>query len=975
MSCDPNKAIFGPLADQIRLVTNQQRIGRTVLNFDGTSGTHVDAGNVLNLNATPFTIEAWVYPRETGRQQGIVSKRGSSGGYTLSFSTTNDFFLALDNGTTTGIVSSSVPLVLNEWTHVAATFDNVNTIILYLNGIQISTGTVTVLPSAPTAPLLIGDDQTGVREFNGLIDDVRIWNDVRTATEIIDNIHITLIGNESNLQGYWRFDEGLGTVAADSTANAFNGTLVGGVSWDGFVGLAISGQNDPLITVQINKAFSGTSLITSNGNLVIHGFDGAGSGDTSVDGKVVFNATLVAIARNQSATNKTIATSQQDKGYVVFDSAKTLPFTVNAVTVNIVFARKIAGVWEYDNGAGWTTFTPTAAMIVIGTIVTSSPGVVGDAHVFSEPLSLDVVGEAGADVTINNTAKDIVGQGTLAIKNSVDLATADVANKKAIHLTFGTGETVEALKPEEVGANVTETRTASDVLTGPGKAVAEPGADVTADHAADVVVRDTVAPAHKEGRIWIDLSNEDIFRSTNSVWQKFGSQDALRLTNAPAEAGADATPGKGIDVLIDAGGFERARTIALNHAVRRLPASTLNLIINPGFEDGSDFWGVTAGLSAQALFKTISANAHSGNGYLELSKDPATQGNVSVGMVQDDGTTVRWIEVNEGDRVFLDGFIARSGGDGSAQFNVIFSDKDKSSSSQTDTPSHSGVGTSWEQISVQTTVPAGKKFVTVQSQLTAGTINTTYRYDDLSLAVGRAAALTTGGDLQSVVRQDQGNGVFRNILIGRETLSVRDGVTATFAAAYQNVPKIGFAGGLSQDPTLTGKQYQSFVADALNTSSFVPLLRIKSDSGTLSTITETTAVTPGAGEPPNQIKRASASTSFDSQYIFFFTGHSNSAQEPGDITFDLWTKHGAGAFVKRLTITLLFPGTGGTQQSATITDSALVQNDIFGLSIASQNGATFDTFDKVTFQHSTGAGDATATPPNTPDVIATVFAQ
>ena len=468
----------------------------------------------------------------------------------------------------------------------------------------------------------------------------------------------------------------------------------------------------------------------------------------------------------------------------------------------------------------------------------------------------------------------------------------------------------------------------------------------------------------------------------------------------PAEAGAEATVGKGIDVLVDAGGFERARAIALNAAIRGRSIDSRNLLFNAGFEDGGNFWARSGGVASQVTFLTVSTVAFSGNGSLQIEIDPATEGTLFVNNAEDDNVSIRYIEVNPGDVVILSGQAFRPGGDGIPKIQLVAVDKDKGGGAQVLTLAQSG-SASWEFLTGSWTVTSGKKFVYMRCFLTLPTVASSARFDELSLQVfpaGAAApsgtkinatlaetveadsakaglALTVGGSLQSIVRQDQGNGILRSILIGRETLNVRDGITATFAAAYQNVPKIGFAGGLSQDPTLTGKQYQSFVADSLNTSSFVPLLRIKSDSGTLSTITETTAVTPGAGEPPNQIKRASASTSFDSQYIFFFTGHSNGAQEPGDITFDLWTKHGAGAFVKRLTTTLLFPGTGGTQQSATITDSALVQNDIFGLSIASQNGATFDTFDKVTFQHSTGAGDATATPANTPDVIATVFAQ
>lgn len=78
---------------------------------------------------------------------------------------------------------------------------------------------------------------------------------------------------------------------------------------------------------------------------------------------------------------------------------------------------------------------------------------------------------------------------------------------------------------------------------------AETGADVTSDHAADVIFRQSAAPAHQVGRIWVDSDNGDVFRSNGTNWIFIGSEDALRLTNAPAESGAEQTAGKDLNVL------------------------------------------------------------------------------------------------------------------------------------------------------------------------------------------------------------------------------------------------------------------------------------------------------------------------------------------------------------------------------------------------------------------------------------------
>jgi uncharacterized protein affecting Mg2+/Co2+ transport len=56
--------------------------------------------------------------------------------------------------------------------------------------------------------------------FNGQIDEFRIWGVARTASEITSTMGKTLVGNEPNLVGYYKFDETSGTTAADSVTAA-----------------------------------------------------------------------------------------------------------------------------------------------------------------------------------------------------------------------------------------------------------------------------------------------------------------------------------------------------------------------------------------------------------------------------------------------------------------------------------------------------------------------------------------------------------------------------------------------------------------------------------------------------------------------------------------------------------------------------------------------------------------------------------
>ena len=63
------------------------------------------------------------------------------------------------------------------------------------------------------------------RAFHGLIDEVRVWNIVRTESEIRANMNRTLQGDEPGLVGYWRLDEGRGQAILDSSVHGNDGRL------------------------------------------------------------------------------------------------------------------------------------------------------------------------------------------------------------------------------------------------------------------------------------------------------------------------------------------------------------------------------------------------------------------------------------------------------------------------------------------------------------------------------------------------------------------------------------------------------------------------------------------------------------------------------------------------------------------------------------------------------------------------------
>ena len=106
----------------------------------------------------------------------------------------------------------------DQWAHFAMTWDG-TAVSAFVNGVQKATkmATTTVMQTARST-LVIGGYPPAF--FNGYIDEFRIWNVAHTAAEIMSTMNHTLVGNETGLTAYFKFDETTGTTAADSVTSA-----------------------------------------------------------------------------------------------------------------------------------------------------------------------------------------------------------------------------------------------------------------------------------------------------------------------------------------------------------------------------------------------------------------------------------------------------------------------------------------------------------------------------------------------------------------------------------------------------------------------------------------------------------------------------------------------------------------------------------------------------------------------------------
>ena len=211
------------------------------LDFDGVDD-YVEVMDAPELNPDiAITVEAWVKLEGLTGLPTIVEKEDWSiveSGYVLRIDNYTNFNTPQFQIGAYGwfsVNASQGDIPDGEWTHVAGTFDG-STLKIYINGVE--AGSSFFSGSIATAPCNVrigGHYNTYVnRQWNGLIDEVRIWNVCRTESEISTNMENPLTGTETGLVGLWRMQEGAGTTAFDLTANAFDGTVYGALWEEGY---------------------------------------------------------------------------------------------------------------------------------------------------------------------------------------------------------------------------------------------------------------------------------------------------------------------------------------------------------------------------------------------------------------------------------------------------------------------------------------------------------------------------------------------------------------------------------------------------------------------------------------------------------------------------------------------------------------------------------------------------------------------
>jgi len=142
---------------------------------------------------------------------------GATNGYALRFYVSS-------TGNNSETYTQNIADPTGQWNRFSVAWDaSASTAYMYQNGVLIGTKTGALTAIHDNASIFglatfVSSGSANTAFYDGLMDDARVWNDLRTATEINNYNTVVLTGSEGNLVAYYKMESGV----TDSQTSGLN---------------------------------------------------------------------------------------------------------------------------------------------------------------------------------------------------------------------------------------------------------------------------------------------------------------------------------------------------------------------------------------------------------------------------------------------------------------------------------------------------------------------------------------------------------------------------------------------------------------------------------------------------------------------------------------------------------------------------------------------------------------------------------
>lgn len=398
------------------------------ISFNGTN-QYISVPTNSAFETNTATVEMWMKPNWTsGTASGNPTLLGIRSNTGTRYSIHISNFLneiSIWNGSTLSRIPFS--FVQGNWYHVAAVMKPTATEI-YINGNLIGTFGGIINTSVTGRNLNIGVAETPsmMELFKGEMDEIRVWNTARTATEILNNYGNPIGASSTGLVAYYKIEDGITNTSnatakkvTDYTSNAFHGTLYNYFSAN--ANLSSVTLSEGTLTPGFSSATTSYTATVSNATATVN------ITPTVSDLKATIQVNGVAVASGMASSVNLVVGSNTINVKVTAEDGTVKTYTVtvtrqqssNADLANFVLNTGTltptfsAATTSYSvslpNGTTSLTVTPTVAeanatVKVNGNTVTSGNGYAVNLNNGSNAITVLVTAQNGTTKTYNLNA-------------------------------------------------------------------------------------------------------------------------------------------------------------------------------------------------------------------------------------------------------------------------------------------------------------------------------------------------------------------------------------------------------------------------------------------------------------------------------------------------------------------------------------------------------------------------------------------
>lgn len=367
-------------------------------------------------------------------------------------------------------------LDVNVWSHLVGTWDG-TTIRLYRNGVQVAQKAFSGAGlQTDTGVLSLGNSSSGGgNQYQGTLDDVRIFNRALTPAEVLRMYKIGLASKTNRAQGGDQFDKGLvghwtfdgkdisGTRAKDRSGNNNHGTMtLGPTQTPGKVGQALNFDGvDDYVTVPDNAslrqasnfsygAWTNLQSVAATAYSVISKWNAAGSrnyylGKSTSSCSGTMCCTIDNVSANANITLSLVENSGWHHLFCVADAS--------AGKLYAYLDGRLISSDTYDGTSETGTSTLNIGNSANGIGTAQAQGGIDDARVYSRALSageikrLYDITQPKINATKNSLDNGLVGHWTF---DGRDVSGTRIKDRSGMEI-HGTNNNGVALKTGRIG--------------------------------------------------------------------------------------------------------------------------------------------------------------------------------------------------------------------------------------------------------------------------------------------------------------------------------------------------------------------------------------------------------------------------------------------------------------------------------------------------------------------------------------------